>query len=283
MEVASRPASEQLSLVRQTLDRGIHGIAFSPYLDGQEPGDEISEAQIRQRLAVIEPHVRWIRTFSTTEGHEAIPRIAHEKGIKTLVGVHLDADLEANERQLAAGIEIARAGHADILAVGNENMLREDITEGQLVDYIERAKAAVPNDVPVSFVDAYYLFELYPAIAEAVDVLMVNCYPYWESCPAEFALLYMKEMYRRAVKVAGGRPVIISETGWPTSGTPFHAAEPGLDRAAEYFVRTYQWAEEDDVDIFYFSAFDEAWKVGAEGDVGAFWGLWDKDGTLKFA
>ena len=34
--------------------------------------------------------------------------------------------------------------------------------------------------------------------------------------------------------------------------------------------------------VFWFAAFDEAWKVDAEGDVGAFWGLWDKDGKPKF-
>jgi exo-beta-1,3-glucanase (GH17 family) len=43
-----------------------------------------------------------------------------------------------------------------------------------------------------------------------------------------------------------------------------------------------QWAEDEGIEVFYFAAFDEAWKVGAEGDVGAYWGLWDKDGRLKF-
>ncbi|MEM1118102.1 MAG: glycosyl hydrolase family 17 protein [Bacteroidota bacterium] len=282
VDVASMSRADQIDLLRAILEQKIHGIAFSPYVDGQEPGDEIGEAQIRERLSIVEPYVRWIRTFSSIEGHEHIPRIARECGIRTMVGVDLGPDLDMNERQLAAGLEIAQAGHADILAVGNENMLREDLTEAQLVGYIERAKAAVPDDVPVSFVDAYYLFEQHPAVTEAVDVLLVNCYPYWESCPAEYALLYMKEMHRRAVKVANGKKVIISETGWPTSGTPFYAAEPGMQNAIEYFVRTYQWAEEDGIEIFYFAAFDEAWKVGAEGDVGAFWGLWDQDGVLKY-
>ena len=36
------------------------------------------------------------------------------------------------------------------------------------------------------------------------------------------------------------------------------------------------------IELFYFAAFDEAWKVGAEGDVGAYWGLWDKDAKPKF-
>ena len=30
------------------------------------------------------------------------------------------------------------------------------------------------------------------------------------------------------------------------------------------------------------TGFDESWKVEAEGDVGAYWGLWDKDEVIKF-
>ena len=124
--------------------------------------------------------------------------------LKTMVGVGLSEELDKNEIELRNGIEVARAGHADILAVGNEVMLREDLTEDQLIDYIERAKAAVPG-VPVGTVDAYFLFENHPRVAAACDTLLVNCYPFWESCPAEYSLLYMKEMYRRAQNVAMAR------------------------------------------------------------------------------
>jgi GPH family glycoside/pentoside/hexuronide:cation symporter len=34
--------------------------------------------------------------------------------------------------------------------------------------------------------------------------------------------------------------------------------------------------------MFYFSSFDESWKVHQEGDVGARWGLWDKFENLKY-
>ena len=43
-----------------------------------------------------------------------------------------------------------------------------------------------------------------------------------------------------------------------------------------------QWSAQENIEMFYFSSFDEAWKVGAEGDVGAYWGLWDARGNLKF-
>lgn len=272
--------ADKIARLREILDAGIHGISFSPYLDGQRPGIEISESQLRERLSIIQPHTNWVRTFSCIEGNEETPRIAQEMGLKTMVGVDLGADEEENEAGLANGIAVAQAGHADILVVGNENLLRQDLSEAHLLDYINRAKEAV--DVPVSFVDAYFLFEQHPAVADAVDVLLVNCYPFWEGCPAEHALVYMKEMYRRAQAVAGGKPVMISETGWPSQGTPFGGAVPSIDNVIEYFIRTYEWAEEDGVEIFWFSSFDEAWKTGAEGDVGAYWGLWDTEGNLKF-
>lgn len=281
IDFSAMSGADKIALFRQILERRIHGISFSPYLDGQSPGVDISEQQIRQRLSIIQPYTRWIRSFSCIEGNQEIPRIAHELGLQTMVGVDLGEDLEENEIGFANGIEVARAGHADIFVVGNENLLRQDLDEQLLLEYIHRAKAAVP-DVPVSFVDAYFLFENHPAVAEAVDVLLVNCYPFWESCAAEYALPYMKEMYRRAQVVAGGKKVIISETGWPSRGSPFGSAVPSCDNALEYFIRTCQWAEAEEIEIFYFSSFDESWKVGAEGDVGAYWGLWDKDGNLKY-
>ncbi len=272
---------ELRTLVRQILDAKIHGIAFSPYIEGQGPGTLLSAGQIRERLAIIQPFVRWIRTFSCTDGNELIPGIAAELGLKTVVGVWLDENLQQNEVELANAIEIANAGHANILAVGNEVLLRGDLTEEQLIDYIVRAKQAVP-DIDVGYVDAYFKFVDHPRVTEASDILLANCYPFWEGCPAEYALPYMKEMYRRAADAASGKKVIISETGWPNIGSPTKGAIPSFRNAIKYFVDTYQWAEEDGLEIFYFSSFDEAWKIDAEGDVGAYWGLWDKDGKPKY-
>lgn len=281
IDISGLGVDDLRKLVREILENKIHGLSFSPYVEGQGPGTEIGEAQIRERLAIIAPHVRWIRTFSCTEGHERIPAIAREMGLKTLVGVWLDDDKEHNELELENAIRIAKEGHVDILGVGNEVLLRGDLTEDELLDYIARAKAALP-DIDVGYVDAYFEFADHPRITEACDVLLANCYPFWEGCPAEHALLYMKEMYYRVIGVANGKRVIISETGWPNIGTSEGGAVPSFENAIKYFVDTYRWAESEGIEVFYFSSFDEAWKVAAEGDVGAYWGLWDKDGVPKY-
>lgn len=270
-----------LNLFKRTLKNGMHGLCFSPYEEGQEPGDQISEEQIRRRIEIIKPHTKWIRTFSCTDGNEAIPRIAKEYGIKTLVGAWLGDDAEINKKEIAGLIKLAKEGHVDIAAVGNEVMYRGDLTEDELLEFMAQVKAAIPN-TPVGYVDAYYEFTNRPKITEACDVILANCYPFWEGCSAEYSLIYMKEMFNQATKAANGKKVIISETGWPNMGTSFQGAHPSYENAIKYFINTQHWSKEDNIDIFYFSSFDESWKVGDEGDVGAYWGLWDKNEKLKF-
>lgn len=281
IDVASYSLEELKALVREILEEKIFGISFSPYLEGQGPGTQIPEAQIRERLSIVQPYVNWIRTFSCTDGNELTPRIAAELGLKTMVGIWLDDDHEKNEVELNNAIEIAKAGHVDLLAVGNEVLLRDEMSEAALIEYINRAKEGAPG-VPVGYVDAYFKFVTNPQVSEACDVIFANCYPFWEGISAENALVYMKEMYRQATIAAQGKPVIISETGWPNLGTPERGAVPSFENAIRYFINAYQWADEEEIDIIYFSAFDEVWKTMDEGDVGAYWGLWDKDGNLKY-
>ena len=266
---------------RATLARGIHGLCFSCYLEGQQPGSQIGEQQIRERLAVVRPHTRWVRSFSCTDGHEQTPRIAHELGLKTLVGAWLGTDRTINAREVAGVIAVAQAGHADIVAVGNEVLLREDMSEDELIGYLREVKEALPG-VPVGYVDAYFLFEKHPRVTAECDVVMTNCYPFWEGCPREQALAYMQTMLARTRAAAPGKRVLISETGWPDQGSAFHGAVPGTEAAMQYFVDTAAWAEGEGIEWFHFAAYDEAWKVGAEGDVGAYWGLWDSDARPKF-
>lgn len=267
--------------VHRTLNGKIHGLCFSPYLDGQGPDSAIDAAQILERMTVIAPHVKWIRTFSCCKGSELIPAIGHQLGLKTLVGAWLGTDEAINEQEIEAVIAVGKAGHSNRIAVGNEVLLREDMDEDKLLSYIQRVKQALPG-VEVGYVDAYYLFEKHPRITAACDVIFANCYPFWEGCVREGAISYMQNMVQRTLAVAQGKPVVISETGWPDKGSPFQGARPSPEGAMAYFIDSSRWADAAGIDLFYFSAFDEAWKVGAEGDVGAYWGLWDAQARLKY-
>ncbi|WP_297337365.1 glycosyl hydrolase family 17 protein [Algoriphagus sp.] len=265
----------------ELLREGMHGICFSPYLEGQQPGDTLTEEQVRRRLKIIQPHTQWVRSFSCTQGNELIPILAKELGMKTLVGAWLGKDNQINQEEIQGLIKLANEGYVDIAAVGNEVMYRKDLSEEELLDFMYRVKKELPKTV-VGYVDAYYEFERKPRITEACDVILANCYPYWEGCALDYSLLYIKDMYNRALKAGQGKKVIITETGWPSQGSPLYGAVPSAENFLKYFINTQTWSKIDSVDIFYFSSFDESWKVGAEGDVGAYWGIWDKNERLKY-
>lgn len=269
------------TLFRKVLKSGVHGLCSSPYEEGQEPGDRLSESQIRRRLEIIKPYTKWIRSFSCTEGNELIPKIAKEMGIKTLVGAWLGDNLEVNENEIEGLIELANQGYVDVAAVGNEVMYRGDLSEEELIEHIYCVKKHIKK-VPVGYVDAYYEFADRPNLTEACDIILANCYPFWEGCDQDYSLLYMKDMYNRALRAGNGKKVIITETGWPSEGSSLQGAFPSEENAIKYFINSQKWSKEEDIEMFYFSSFDESWKVDKEGDVGAYWGIWDKNEKLKY-
>ncbi|MEY8849219.1 glycosyl hydrolase family 17 protein [Psychroserpens sp. XS_ASV72] len=272
---------ELKALWRSTLNKGMHGICFSMYEDGQEPGDVITEAQVERRIKILKPYSKWVRSFSCIEGNEHIPRIAHKHGMKTMVGAWLGDDKEDNEKELEGLIQLANEGVVDIAAVGNEVLYRNDLTLEELLDYIRRVKKAIPH-IAVGYVDAYYEFSRHPELVEVSDVVLSNCYPYWEGCHIDGSLAHMQQMYGQAVDAAKGKKVIITETGWPSQGSSLKGAASNEVNAMRYFINSQVWSAKANIEMFYFSSFDESWKTGDEGDVGAFWGLWDKHEKLKF-
>ncbi|WP_391594023.1 glycosyl hydrolase family 17 protein [Winogradskyella sp.] len=270
-------------LWRKTIEDGFHGICFSMYEDGQEPGDDISFEQVERRVKILKPYVEAIRSFSCIEGNEHVPVAAKKQGLKTLVGAWLSDDKEDNEKELKGLIDLAKAGHVDVAAVGNEVLYRDDLSLEELLGYIKRVKEALEGlDIPVGYVDAYYEFSRHPELVKNTDIILANLYPYWEGCPIEYALGHMQAMYGQVVDAAQNKPIIITETGWPSEGGSLKGAEAGDTAAIKYFVDAISWTKENDIPIFYFSSFDESWKTGDEGDVGAFWGLWNKNEKLKY-
>ncbi len=268
-------------LFSKSLSTGLHGLCFSPYLEGQDIGDSLSEAQIRQRMEVIAPYTKWVRSFSCTEGNEFIPHLAHEKGLKTMVGAWIGSDKKENEKEIKALIDLARKGQVDIAVVGNEALMRNEVTKQEILDYISDVKKALPN-IPVGYVDAYYQFLENPELIDACDVVLANCYPFWEGCDIQYAATYLKQMYAVTKNAAAGKPVIITETGWPDQGTNTGTAEPSSTNAMKYFINSTNWATQEGIPMFYFSSFDESWKVHHEGDVGERWGIWNKNEQLKY-
>ena len=281
LKLESLSENELKELSSEILESKIHGICFSLYEDEQQPGDFVSDEQIERRLKILKPYTNWIRTFSSTDEHARIAQIAVDMGFKTLVGAWLSDDLKSNDNEIEGLLELASKGLVNIAAVGNEVIYRKELSENELISYINYVKANI-NNIPVGYVDAYYEFRDRPNITNACDIILANCYPFWEGCASEYSLLYMKDMFQEATKAANGKKVIITETGWPSAGSDLWGAHPSYKNYLKYFINTQLWSKNNNIDIFYFSSFDESWKIDSEGDVGAYWGLWNKNEELKF-
>ena len=266
---------------KSQFEKGLHGICFSAYNEFQNPGDTITKEQIVKRLEVIKGHTQWIRTFSCTNGHELIPQLAKEMGFKTLVGAWISSDIENNEKELDSLKTLLSQGFVDMASVGNEVLFRNDISADVLYDYIGQIKKVAGN-IPTGYVDVYYEVIKHPKLSEISDILMINCYPYWEGADIQFASLYIQEMYHKVAQISGGKKIVITETGWPSKGQTVKDAVPSNENVMRYFAEISEWGSSKNVEIFYFSSFDESWKIHFEGWAGTAWGLWDKNENFKY-
>jgi exo-beta-1,3-glucanase (GH17 family) len=235
---------------------------------------------LKKRIRIIAPYTLWIRTFGTSNGLDSAGQIAHKFGLKAAIGAWLTGDLAANEREIATLIQIARAGDADLLVVGSEVLLRGDLTESQLISYINRVKQAAPG-IPVTTVDVYAMLLSHPNVLAAADVVFGNIYPFWEGISVTNAVSFLDDKFRQLREAAGGKPVVISETGWPSCGNAVGNAVPSPQNASAYFRGFVTWARTNDAPSFYFEALDESWKAKYEGPQGARWGIWDQEGNVK--
>ena len=279
----SKTTTQELhQMFADTLGAKIPGLCFSPYLEGQDTDDVLSESQIRHRINVVRPYTRNLRSFSCTGGNELTPQIAKEHDLNTMVGAWISGDKGRNEQEIDQLVRLAKDGHVTIATVGNEVLLRNELSVNEIIAYLKQVRAKLPAGVPLGYVDAYYQFLDHPELIEHCDVVLINCYPFWEGADISNALAYLDRMYELVTKLAHGKEVIIAETGWPSSGQEVEAAQPTSENAMKYFINVQQWAAEKSAQVFYFSSFDETWKIQQEGGVGARWGLWNKDEILKY-
>jgi hypothetical protein len=135
--------------------------------------------------------------------------------------------------------------------------------------------------VPVATADVYSELLENPEVMAECDVILANYYPYWEGVDVENAMAWLHARHQGVVAAAGGKEVLVSETGWPNAGNTIADAVPSPESAAIYFLNFVSWARAEGVDYFYFVYKDEPWKAAYEGPQGAHWGLWGENGDLK--
>ena len=262
----------------------IQGFAFSPYREGETPLEHKlpSAAEIDQDLALLHGKTYAIRTYSTEGVLADIPAMAAHYGINVAMGAWIDARLDNNETELARLIATAPRHRNVVRAiVGNEALLRGDVTSEQLIGYLDRARAAL--SIPVSTAEPWHVWIKHPELAEHVDYIAVHMLPYWEGVSVKRAIDYIDARMDELHAAFPGKPIVITEVGWPSEGRTREEAVASKANEAIFLRRFLARAAERHYVYYVMEAFDQTWKQDTEGAVGAYWGVYDAQRRPKFA
>jgi exo-beta-1,3-glucanase (GH17 family)/cellulose synthase/poly-beta-1,6-N-acetylglucosamine synthase-like glycosyltransferase len=260
----------------------IEYVSYSPYVGRHDPKDgrPVSPAQIEQDMQVIAEVARGVRTYSTIDGVDKVPALAEKAGLNVILGAWVGDTPERDREEIDTVVQLAKQ-HRNVKAVlvGNEVLFRDERSVDELVQQIRDVKKQVR--VPVSTGEIWQLWLENPKLVNAADFIVAHFLPYWDGVPAEGAEAYVFEKIELLRKAYPGKRIIVGEFGWPSQGYNRFGAIP--DRLVQAQVIRDFIAEADRRGIEYniVEAFDQEWKTN-EGSVGAYWGMWNADRTLKW-
>ncbi len=262
----------------------IHGFALSVFQRYQSPlkGDFPSDEQIDGDLKLISHYTSRVRTYSMLQNPQ-LPRLAEQDGLKVMAGAWIDRRLDNNEKEIAALIAQARRypGTINRVIVGNEVLLRGDITPDQLMAYLDRVRAALHQ--PVSTAEPWHIWEKYPELVQHVDFITVHLFPYWNGIDRQYAIADALARYHHLQQLYPHKPIVVGEIGWPSNGDRFKYATPSVSNEAIFLRQWLNVAKRDHIDYYLMEAFDQPWKESlGEGRTGAYWGMFNADRQLKF-
>ncbi|MFZ5790320.1 MAG: glycosyltransferase family 2 protein [Pseudomonadota bacterium] len=260
----------------------LRGVSFAPYRDDHNPmtGVDPTPVELSQDLKTVAGFVRQVRTYTTAGTMMDVPRLAWKQGLTVTAGAWIGRDFDANKREISNLIDMTRSnGNITQLIVGNEAILRTDVTVPELIQYIRAVKALTP--LPVSTAEPWHVWLAHPELAKEVDFIAVHILPFWEGIDADHAVDFVMERYDELVRAFPNKRIVISEIGWPSEGLTRKDAVASPVNQGKFLRRFLAAASERNLDYFVMEAFDQPWKMQVEGGVGAYWGIFDADRQLK--
>jgi len=256
-------------------------VSYSPFGKDQSPFDKnfvIHASQLDTDLELLSKYFSCIRTYSTT-GLEELPLYARKHGLSLMLGAWVSSDPVTTAVEIDKLVALANA-YPDVIQsviVGNEALLRKDISGSRLAELIKTVKARVQQ--PVTYADVWEFWLKHPQVAPEVDFITIHLLPYWENDPTgiDQALDHVAEVRETFGKKFAPKKILIGETGWPSEGRQRETALPGRINQARFIRGFVTMAEQKGWDYNLIEAFDQPWKRANEGAVGGYWGLFDAD------
>src|SRR5215469_7443155 len=271
-----------ITLARAPIDPAakLQCVSYAPFRGAQTPLDPstyIPASQIEEDLTQLAKITECVRTYSIENGLDQVPAVAAKVGLKVIQGIWLGSNRLKNLAQVAIAVRLAKEfpGVVTALVVGNEVLLRGEMTTSDLAAIIRSVKSQV--SVPVTYADVWEYWLRNREIYDAVDFVTIHILPYWEDFPirARYAASHVDAIRRRMAVAFPGKEILIGETGWPSQGRMREGALPSRTNQARVVSEILTLAKQENFRVNLIEAYDQPWKRKLEGTVGGYWGLFD--------
>ncbi len=264
-------------------------VSYAPFRGQQTPLDfttQIPAAQIEEDLKQLARLTDCIRIYSVDVGLDQVPEIAKRHGLKVLLGIWVSNRRDRTEWQIKTGVALAKK-FPDVIRsviVGNEVLLRGEVTPAELGAYIREVKVQVTQ--PVTYADVWEFWTRHAELAQDVDFITIHILPYWEDHPiaARHAADHVVSIYDQVAKTFAGRELLIGEVGWPSAGRMREGALASPAAQARVMHDLLAQTKARGIRMNVIEAYDQPWKRLLEGTVGGHWGfITDSPRRFKFA
>jgi exo-beta-1,3-glucanase (GH17 family) len=255
-------------------------VSYAPFRGEQTPlvpATHVSAEQIAQDLAELAKISECVRTYSIENGLDQVPEQAAKVGLKVIQGIWLGSNRLKNLAQISTVVALTKEypGVITSVVVGNEVLLRGEMTTADLAATIRSVKTQVA--VPVTYADVWEYWLRNREIYDAVDFVTIHILPYWEDFPirAKYAAAHVDAIRKRMAVAFPAKEILIGETGWPSQGRMRDAALPSRTNQARVVSEILDLARAEKFRVNLIEAYDQPWKRQLEGTVGGYWGLFD--------
>jgi glucan 1,3-beta-glucosidase len=255
-------------------------VSYAPFRDIQTPllpTTRIAPEQIAEDLAQLAKITDCVRTYSIENGLDQLPPLAAKTGLKVILGIWLGSDRLKNLAQISIAVGLTKEfpGVITAVVVGNEVLLRGEMTTSDLAAIIRSVKSQV--SVPVTYADVWEYWLRNREVYDAVDFVTIHILPYWEDFPvrAKHAAAHVDAIRKRMAVAFPGKEILIGETGWPSAGRMREGALPSRANQARVVSEILSLAKQENFRVNLIEAYDQPWKRQLEGTVGGYWGLID--------
>ena len=270
----------------------IQSLSYAPYSGGSSK-EYLSEEEIFRDLSLLKHFTNQIRVYSAEDAQKVFPS-ARQLGMKVHFGFWLSANAEANAKEIQLAKKLIDEYYTNIqsIIVGNEVLLRKDLTLVQLVEVIRDIKKMVYDidkrypyrkyQPPVSTAEVWNLWIDNPSLGKEVDYINIHVLPYWETIKAERFMQFFQEVYADIEKTFKGKAITVGEFGWPSQGYNNQDSVANPENQATVIRRFLIFAKKQHIQYNIMEAFDQPWKGKDEGGVGQYWGIFDAYRHQKF-